>query len=195
MAYSHMIFANDLGRIVRRSILALGVLAWFSLPALAQTATAASDLLTSFELAHDRSQVDLTFRAADDSEVRLSSYRGKVVILNFWATWCAPCVKEMPSLDRAQALLGPGFKVLALSLDAASSRPKVPPFYRERKLENLEIHFDIGRQAFQVMNVLVLPTTVLIDTDGREVGRLQGEADWDTPQALKLIRSLAAATQ
>jgi thiol-disulfide isomerase/thioredoxin len=192
MAYSPMVFATVSRRFLCR---ALPLLAMAPALAHAQVNLAATGQLSRFELAPGRPQLAISFRDSEDRTVDLAAFRGKTVVLNFWATWCAPCVKEMPSLDRAQAALGSQFKVLALSLDAASSRPKVAPFYRDRKLDNLEIHFDIGRQAFQALNIVVLPTTVVIDGSGREVGRLQGEADWDSKEALALIRSVAASAQ
>ena len=90
---------------------------------------------------------DLAFTDADDKPVKLADYKGKTVLLNFWATWCAPCVKEMPSLDKLQAEMGKDkFVVLPLSLDGPS-KPKVAPFYADKKLANLGIYFDKGKKA------------------------------------------------
>ena len=164
-------------------------------PSLAQKRPDAGGRMAHFETTPEGPAIDVRFRDAEDREVALSEFRGRVVLLNFWATWCAPCVKEMPSLDRAQAALGAQVKVVALSLDAASSRPKVAPFYRAQQISQIDIHFDIGRKAFQAFNVVVLPTTILIGPDGREIGRVQGEAEWDAPEALTLIRRAIPATQ
>ena len=85
------------------------------------------------------------------------------MLLNFWATWCAPCVKEMPSLDKLQAEMGKDkFVVLPLSLDGPS-KPKVAPFYADRKLANLGIYFDKGKKAMGALDISVLPTSVLVD--------------------------------
>jgi thiol-disulfide isomerase/thioredoxin len=125
----------------------------------------------------------------DGKPVSLAAAKGKIVLLNFWATWCAPCVKEMPSLDRLQAELGKDkFVVLPLSLDGPS-RPKVAPFYQDKKLTNLGVYFDKGRKAMQALNISILPTSILIDAQGRELGRLEGEADWEKPEALALVKA------
>jgi len=132
---------------------------------------------------------DIVFLDPDDKPLRLSDYRGKVVLLNFWATWCAPCVKEMPSLDKLQGAMGKDkFVVLPLSLDGPS-RPKVAPFYKDKSIDNLGVYFDKGRKVQQELDVSVLPTSILIDPQGREIGRLEGEADWDKPEALALMKA------
>jgi thiol-disulfide isomerase/thioredoxin len=121
-------------------------------------------------------------------ELDLGRYKGKVVLLNFWATWCAPCVREMPSLDRLQAALGgEGLAVLPLSLDGPT-KPRVEPFYKAQNLANLPILFDEKNVTFGRFGVGVLPTTIVIGRDGKEVGRLEGPAEWDAPEALALLR-------
>jgi len=132
---------------------------------------------------------ELAFTDAEDKPLSLADYKGKAVLLNFWATWCAPCVKEMPSLDRLQAEMGKDrFVVLPLSLDGPS-KPKVAPFYADKKLANLGIYFDKGKKVMGALDISVLPTSVLIDAQGREIGRLEGEADWDKPEALALMKA------
>ncbi len=132
---------------------------------------------------------DLAFNDADDKPLKLADYKGKIVLLNFWATWCAPCVKEMPSLDRLQAEMGKDkFVILPLSLDGPT-KPKVAPFYQDKKLGNLGVYFDKGRKAMQALDVSILPTSILVDAEGRELGRLEGEADWDKPEALALMKA------
>jgi thiol-disulfide isomerase/thioredoxin len=132
---------------------------------------------------------DVAFTDADDKAVKLADYKGKVVLLNFWATWCAPCVKEMPSLDKLQGEMGKDkFVVLPLSLDGPS-RPKVAPFYKDKSIDNLGIYFDKGRKVQQELDVSVLPTSILIDAQGKEIGRLEGDADWDKPEALALMKA------
>ena len=132
---------------------------------------------------------DLPFLDPDDRPATFADFKGKVLLVNFWATWCAPCVKEMPSLDRLQATLSKDkVAVLPLSLDGPS-RPKVAPFYQDKKLEHLSIWFDKGRKLMQALEVSILPTTILTDAMGREIGRLEGEADWDKPEALALVKA------
>jgi len=136
-----------------------------------------------------KSLPDVAFADSDDNSVGLADYKGKVVLLNFWATWCKPCVTEMPSLDKLQADMPKDkFIVLPLSLDGPS-RPKVAPFYRDKNIESLGIFFDKGRKGMQALDVSVLPTSILVDAQGREIGRLEGEAQWDKPEALALMKA------
>lgn len=131
----------------------------------------------------------VTFASGDDKPLTLSDYKGKVVLVNFWATWCAPCVSEMPSLDQLQKKMGKDkFVILPLSLDGPT-RAKVAPFYQDKKLGELGIYFDKGRSAMQALGISVLPTSILIDADGRELGRIEGEADWSAPEALALMKA------
>ena len=98
----------------------------------------------------------------------------------------------MPSLDRLQAMFPKDkFLVLPLSIDGAS-RPKVAPFYKDRKLANLGIYFDKGRKAMQGLDVSLLPTSILVDPMGRELGRLEGDADWDMPEGVALMKAAIA---
>lgn len=131
----------------------------------------------------------VTFASGDDKPLTLADYKGKVVLVNFWATWCAPCVSEMPSLDQLQKKMGKDkFVILPLSLDGPT-RAKVAPFYQDKKLGELGIYFDKGRNAMQALGISVLPTSILVDADGRELGRIEGEADWSAPEALALMKA------
>ncbi len=136
-----------------------------------------------------RAVPDMAFLTAD-GETSLAAYHGKVVVLNFWATWCAPCVREMPSLDRLQAMLGgDDFAVVALSEDRGGM-PLVVRFYEKYGLENLARYLDpLGRVA-ALLGVVGMPTTVVIDAEGREIGRIVGPAEWDSRAALALIRGV-----
>jgi thiol-disulfide isomerase/thioredoxin len=132
---------------------------------------------------------DLEFLDANDRPVRLTDFAGQARLINLWATWCAPCVKEMPSLDRLQAAMPRDrFTVLPISLDGPS-RAKVVPFYKERELTSLPIYYDKGRKAMSVLGVSLLPTSILVDPAGRELGRLEGDADWDSPDGIALMRA------
>ena len=174
-----------------RRLLLAAAPAFFAAPALARLGP---DLLTGtlarFTLAKQPKPLpELAFTDAEGKPLKLADYKGKTVLLNFWATWCAPCVKEMPSLDKLQAEMGKDkFVVLPLSLDGPS-KPKVAPFYADRKLGNLGIYFDKGKKVLGALEVSVLPTSVLIDSEGREIGRLEGDADWDKPEALALMKA------
>ena len=132
---------------------------------------------------------DLEFLDADDRPMRLSDLKGKVRLINLWATWCAPCVSEMPSLDRLQSMLPRSrFVILPISLDGPS-KPKVAPFYRDQNLDHLGIYYDKGKKAMSTLGVTLLPTSILVDPAGRELGRIEGDADWDTPEGVALMKA------
>jgi thiol-disulfide isomerase/thioredoxin len=134
----------------------------------------------------------LSFLDAAGNEVSLEDFRGKVVILNLWATWCAPCRKEMPGLDRLQAALGEdGLVVLPLSLDRGEIG-QIEAFYDEVGLTTLAIWRDPKAAAGRALGAYGLPTTLVLDRDGREVGRLLGPAEWDGAAAMTLIRAVLA---
>lgn len=132
---------------------------------------------------------DLAFFDDDGHPVRLSSFKGKTVLLNLWATWCVPCREEMPSLDRLQKQLGSDkFEVVALSLDRqgiAASRK----FMTDVKAENLKLYVDPTAKQGTLLKLIGMPTTILISKDGRELGRLAGPAEWDSPDAKKLVEA------
>lgn len=135
---------------------------------------------------------NVEFQSAGDRPLKLADFRGKAVLLNFWATWCTPCVKEMPSLDRLQAELPKErFLVVPLSIDGPT-RSKVMPFYKERNLKQLDVYFDKGRKAMQELDVTLLPTSILVDPTGRELGRIEGDADWDMPESIALMKAAMA---
>ena len=117
----------------------------------------------------------------------LADFRGKAVLLNLWATWCVPCRKEMPALDRLQARLGgPGFEVVALSIDK-KGLPVVQAFYAELGLKALAIYVDDSGSAVRAVGALGIPTTLLIDAQGREIGRAVGAKEWDTAAVVAAI--------
>jgi len=132
---------------------------------------------------------DVRFENGQGEAMSLADFRGKVVLLNIWATWCAPCRREMPTLDRLQAELGgPDFAVVALSIDR-KGLPAVKKFYEEIGLEALPIYVDQSGSAQRALRVLGIPTTLLLDRDGNEIGRLAGPAEWDSPEMITFIRS------
>ena len=175
----------------RRYILS-GVLAGVSagvLAAPALPARAAGEMARFKKAATPKPLPYLAFQDADDKTLRFADFRGRALLINFWATWCAPCVKEMPSLDRLQAKFPQDkFLVLPLSIDGPT-KPKVEPFYKDQKLANLGVYFDKGRKAMQGLDVSLLPTSILVDPMGREIGRLEGDADWDMPEGVALMKA------
>lgn len=133
---------------------------------------------------------NLAFHDADGRMRRLSEYQGRPIILNLWATWCLPCIAELPSLDRlAKELGGRGPQVLALSIDR-KGMAAVQGFFGRNAIRNLEPLVDPSREAVARLNVPVLPTTLFLDGQGREIAaRHTGLLDWSEPA---LRASLAA---
>jgi thiol-disulfide isomerase/thioredoxin len=198
MAYPERDFLP--GRRPGRRLLLSGGLAALALPAMARRSLAglnpdlARGAMERFIPARAPKPLpNVEFQDASDKPLDLADFRGRAVLLNFWATWCAPCVKEMPSLDRLQAALPKDrFIIVPLSIDGPT-KPKVVPFYKEQKLSRLGIFFDKGRKAMQGLDVTLLPTSILIDPTGRELGRIEGDADWDMPESIELMKAAIAA--
>lgn len=135
-----------------------------------------------------RAAPDVAFTDAAGHRLSLADFRGKVVLLNFWATWCGPCVKEMPSLDRLQAKLGGDrFTVVAVSVDR-QGLDVVRPFLARTAVQNLTTYLDPHGDSMRTFGIQGLPTSFIIDRTGHVAGRLEGGANWDTPEAEALMR-------
>ena len=132
----------------------------------------------------------IAFNDGEGREVTLTDLKGKVLLVNLWATWCAPCKVEMPSLNRLAAKLGgPDFAVIPISFDwSGLDMPRA--FLTENKLDALPLYMDVKKDLMQKFGAPGLPLSVLIDREGREVARLAGTAEWDSAEAEALIRQL-----
>jgi thiol-disulfide isomerase/thioredoxin len=131
---------------------------------------------------------DIHFENGQGEAMSLAELRGKVVLLNIWATWCAPCRREMPTLERLQAELGGAdFELVALSIDR-SGLAVVKEFYEELGLQELGMYIDSSGKASRELSALGVPTTLLIDREGNELGRLAGPAEWDSSEMVTFIR-------
>jgi thiol-disulfide isomerase/thioredoxin len=140
-----------------------------------------------------RALPEIRFVDGDGRDQTLASFRGRPILLNIWATWCIPCRKEMPTLDHLQALLGPStLLVLPLSIDRQGG-VVVRKFYQEIGLEHLGLYVDQSGKSSRDLAVLGVPTTLLIDKEGREIGRKIAAAEWDSPAMLAIIQQHIAA--
>jgi len=130
----------------------------------------------------------ISFVDRDGNTVSLSDFAGKLVVLNLWATWCAPCLREMPSLDRMQERLVDDVTVLAISEDRGGSKI-VEPFIEKLGLKSLKFYLDPKSGAEQAFKVQGLPTSFVSDRKGNLLGRVEGAAEWDSPKLLKTLKS------
>ena len=144
--------------------------------------------LTAFEPHRTpRSLEPLRFSDEHGVEQSLAEFRGRVILLNVWATWCPPCREEMPTLDRLQAALGgPKFQVVTVSIDS-EGLPVVQTFFRQIGVRHLHPYIDSFNEV-GTLGAMGIPTTLLIDRDGREAARKIGPATWDDPRVMAIIR-------
>jgi thiol-disulfide isomerase/thioredoxin len=129
---------------------------------------------------------DVVFNDPDGAETSLAELRGKPVLLNLWASWCAPCVKELPTLDRLAAAKGAGLSVVAVSQDTGP-HPSVEAFLESKGIKTLGSYHDPKMGLSGALDAEVLPSSVLFDAQGREVWRYVGDLDWTGPEAAKLL--------
>lgn len=149
--------------------------------------------LAAFVVKPERKPVpDVVFSDKDGRQMSLEQWRGRVVLLNLWATWCAPCRKEMPALARLQSEMGSkDFEVVALSVDRKGLEAS-SSFLIETGATALNVYNDKSAEAVDTLDAIGLPATLLIDRQGREIGRLLGPAEWDSPEAVTLIKAAIA---
>jgi len=135
---------------------------------------------------------DFAFTDASGRQHTPRDFAGRGMVINLWATWCPPCVREMPALDALAAALRPdGVAVLPLSSDRGGL-PVVQAFYQRTGLRHLGVWLDPGGAAGRALGARGLPTTVIVDRGGRERARLEGDAEWDAPDFIAAIRRLTA---
>lgn len=131
------------------------------------------------------------FEDPDGQPVSLAEFRGRPLLVNLWATWCAPCVAEMPTLDALAAREGDRLRVLTVSQDL-DGRDKVEAFFAKQGYRNLETWLDPQMALMEALKVDTLPTTILYDPEGREVWRVVGMEDWESGRAaLRLKEALS----
>jgi thiol-disulfide isomerase/thioredoxin len=135
---------------------------------------------------------DITVGDPAGNHLGLADLRGKPLLINLWATWCQPCLREMPSLERLQASLGDRLTVLAISEDHGGTKV-VLPFVDEHGFDKLKIYLDPQSEVGRAFKARGLPTTILIDGAGEVQGRVEGAAEWDTPKMLAVIEPFLGA--
>jgi len=142
--------------------------------------------------AEPKAPVDVTFLTVDGAEQDLHASAGKIRIVNFWATWCAPCRHEMPMLADLQTELGGDtFEVVTIAT-GRNNPAAIVKFFDEIGVDNLPLHQDPQQKLAAQMGIFGLPITVLIDPEGREIARLRGDADWSSDSAKAVIAALIA---
>jgi thiol-disulfide isomerase/thioredoxin len=132
----------------------------------------------------------LAFSDGQNAPKSMADWKGKVILLNLWATWCTPCKEEMPDLAELQKQLGgPDFEVVALSLDRKGAEASAA-FLKSVNADVLKTYIEPEGKTLSALQALGLPATVLIDKSGQEVARLLGPAKWNAPEAVALIKAV-----
>jgi thiol-disulfide isomerase/thioredoxin len=149
--------------------------------------------IAAFVFKSGRADIDSgPFKNADGKEMTLADRKGKVVLVNLWATWCAPCRKEMPDLAQLQKDYGgDDFEVVAISVDLKGADAS-SAFLKEIGADNLALYTDKTTRVMKKLGAIGLPVTILIDRQGKEIGRLLGPAHWTADEARKLIEAAIA---
>ncbi len=134
----------------------------------------------------------IAVRDPEGGQHRLQDWRGKYVVLNFWATWCAPCRKEMPSLEALEAEFGgDNFAVVPIAT-TRNTLPAIRRFFADIGVKELPILIDDNQALSRAMNVFGLPTTIVLNPEGKEIARVRGDADWYSDSARAIVAAMIA---
>lgn len=137
----------------------------------------------------------LKFTNAKGQKLNLADYKGHVLVVNLWATWCGPCVEELPTLAALAGQIQPlGGLVLPISIDTNGAQ-SVKPFFALHAITNLPVLLDPDGDNLDLLDTDGVPVTLVIDPQGRVAARLDGAANWNTPRVLSFVRSLAPVQQ
>jgi thiol-disulfide isomerase/thioredoxin len=137
---------------------------------------------------------EVTFTDIDGKPVGFADFRGTPVVVNLWATWCQPCLREMPSLERLQKKLAGRLIVAAISQDRGGEQV-VRPFLARLGLDKVKIYLDPRSEVGKAFGVRGLPTSIVLDPEGREVGRVEGATEWDAEELLTVLAPLMGAAE
>jgi thiol-disulfide isomerase/thioredoxin len=137
---------------------------------------------------------EVAFTDADGKKASLADFKGRPAVVNLWATWCKPCLQEMPALDRLQAQLDGDLIVAAISEDRGGAE-RVRPFVAAMGLQKLKIYLDPQSDVGHAFHVRGLPTSIVIDAAGRVVGRVEGGAEWDSDRMMAVLKPLLDAAR
>jgi thiol-disulfide isomerase/thioredoxin len=138
-----------------------------------------------------RALTDFTFSDGSGRNLTLEHFRGTLILVNVWATWCAPCKEEMASLNHLALLFeNKNIKFVPISIDVSGALT-VRSFYERLGLNNLSIYVDPSKNVMDALGITGIPTTILIGREGREIGRTVGPAQWDAPESVKRITEIA----
>lgn len=138
-----------------------------------------------------RALTNFTFSQGSTRKLTLDDFRGSFILVNVWATWCRPCQEEMASLNHlASIFANKNIKIVPISIDV-SGAVTVQPFYERLGLNDLSIYVDPSKNVMDALEIIGIPTTILIGRDGREIGRMVGPAQWDAPESVKHIAEIA----
>lgn len=162
-------------------------------PQNAVTKVLSTGTMTAFVVKADRKPApEISFLPENGGETSLMAWKGRVVLVNLWATWCAPCREEMPSLARLQTEMGsPEFEVVAIAVDRKGLEAS-GKFLKEVGATALKLYADPSTELLGKFQAVGLPSSILLDREGREIGRLAGPAEWDSPDAKALIKAALA---
>jgi thiol-disulfide isomerase/thioredoxin len=135
---------------------------------------------------------DIEFIDQSGKKISNASFLGQVSVVNLWATWCPPCVKELPSIDRLAKIVSQDhIKIYAVSQDRAGNKI-VPAYFQKLNLKNLTIFLDNQASLMAAFRTPVLPTTIIIDKKGMEIARLVGEINWDSPEVVSYLKKISS---
>ena len=148
----------------------------------------------SWVAAEPRPVPAFTFTDQDGKTLTLADFKGKVVVLDVWATWCTPCRAEFPRFDRLQAALAEkGLAVVPVSVDLGGRKP-VDKFYDDLGVKALSKYLDPSNESAKALGLRGLPTTLIIDREGREIARIEGEAPWDSSETIARFETMLAGS-